>query len=133
MTINAPVQASIIHPEDVHDLVMNQHFSWVWGERTETAPPTVDEIWESARTAFSEKHVSVTFMLAVTMPSQKFIDFIDAIVTGVSYESGAEGMLNIELNTHDKRWTKISGFYSCRRGAVKSSGWLKLTPRTSNG
>jgi hypothetical protein len=129
MTINAPVQATIIHPQEVHDLVMNQHFSWVWGERAEAAPPTADEIWESARTAFSEKSVTVTFMLAVTMQGHKFIDFIDTIVTGVSYESGAEGMLNIELNTEDKRWTKISGFYSCRQGTKSSSGWLKLTPR----
>lgn len=129
MAINAPVQATIIHPGAVPGLVTNHHYNWVWGERKEVSPPSLDEIWESAMSAFSANPSTVTFMVSVTAAGSKFIDFIDAVVTGVKYESGAQGMLLIELSTEDNRWIKVSGFYDCRPGNPRSSGWLTLTPR----
>lgn len=129
MTINAPVQAPIINPEDVYGLLMAANFNWTWGDREHAQPPSHDEVFEAAKHAFSTTPVSVTFMVATTVGDFKMIDFITGRVTGVRYESALPGMLMIELNSDDKRWTKIHGYYNCRPGSDKVSGWLSLTPR----
>lgn len=129
MTINAPVQAPIINPEDVNGLVMAAGFNWTWVERAHAQPPSHEEIFESAKLAFSEKPTFVTFMVAVTVGETKMIDFITGRITSVRYESGIPGMLMIELNSDDKRWTKIHGYYNCRPESSRVSGWLSLTLR----
>lgn len=129
MAINAPVRARIINATEVEDLVVNQNHHWVWGERTHAHNPAHAEIWHKAATTFGVNPQTVIFMVAVENGSQKFIDLIEGTISGVRYESGAEGMLNIELRSADPRWTKIHGFYDCRHGVYATCGWLSLTPR----
>ena len=129
MTTNAPVQATIIAPHDVQSLCLIAGYSWTWSDREHVAPPSADEIFDSLRHAFSSEARSVTFMVAHgTDQTHKMIDFIEGIVTGVRYESGASGMLLVELKSEDPRWTKVHGFYDCRPDAG-AKGWLSLTPR----
>lgn len=129
MTTNAPVQAMIINPDDVHGLVMAAHYNWTWGERAHVQPPTHEEIFEASKYAFSTSPRTVTFMVAVDLDDFKLIDFVEGRITGVRYESGCTGMLMIEMKSEDKRWTKIHGFYDCHSSSPKVSGWLSLTPR----
>ena len=67
-------------------------------------------------------------MVAVDAPHRQ-IDFIEGRITGVRYESGATGMLLVEMNCTDARWTKVHGFYDCREDGQSVAGWLSLTPR----
>lgn len=129
MTINAPVQAQIIVPEDVDTLCLVAGYNWTWGARKKVLPPELDAIFESLKLAFSPSSQTVTFMVAHgTSETLKMIDFIEGVITGVRYESGAQGMLLIELKSEDPRWTKVHGYYGCRPGS-RPNGWLSLTPR----
>lgn len=129
MTINAPVQATIIKPDDV-SVLADQHYHWMWGRRKEVAPPSHDEMCQSFTTAFTETPDEVTFMVAYELPGgMKMIDFISGRVTKLEYESGSVGMLLFSLATDDKRWTKINGFLNCRPVRGWNHGWISLTAR----